>query len=86
MTCPQCSHPRVKLSDGTETCTWSEAYRNECEAMHVCSLPTLQDRRRYLTFIYNRRGKDAWLKLRDAVELVWKARHAQPAVASNTGS
>jgi hypothetical protein len=87
MTCPTaCTHPRATLPDGRETCTWSEDWRNHCEALHVCDLPTLVERRRYLLAIHNKRGEAAWLKLRTAVELAWKSRHAQPEVANNTGS
>lgn len=88
MTCPQCNHPRVTLVDGTETCTWSEAWRHECEATHVCNLPTLFERRRYLLAIRDKRGEKAWIYLRDTVAAVWSQRQseAQPAVAQNTGS
>ncbi len=77
MTCPTtCTHPRVTLSDGRETCTWSEDWRNETEAMHVCNLPTLLERRQYLIKIQQKRGDAAWLKLRGTVERVWKQRPA----------
>lgn len=83
MTCPDCNHPRVTLIDGTETCSWSEAWRAECEARMVCNMPTLQARRDYLATIKVKRGESGWVKLRDLVSRVWKA---QPAVARNTGS
>lgn len=86
MTCPNCTHPRATLPDGTETCTWSEDWRCHCEALHVCSLPTLLERRRYLLAIHNKRGEAAWLKLRSAVEQAWGARNVQPEVTNNTGS
>lgn len=87
MTCPtNCTHPRITLVDGTETCTWSEAWRAECEARHVCDLPTIFDRRSYLVKIQHKRGDQAWLQLRAAVAEVWKSRQAQPEVVNNTGS
>lgn len=88
MTCPNCDHPRATLVDGTITCTWSEAWRHECEARHVCDLPTLNKRRDYLLAIRDKRGDKAWLQLRATVEQVWHARrgNAQPEVAQNTGS
>lgn len=84
MTCPTgCDHPRATLVDGTVTCTWSEAWRHHCEALHVCSLPTLIERRRYLLAIHDKRGEPAALELRATVAKLWQA---QPAVAKNTGS
>ena len=77
MTCPTtCTHPRATLPDGRETCTWSEDWRNHCEALHVCAIPVLIERRRYLLSIRDKRGEAAWLKLRTAVELAWKQRPA----------
>lgn len=88
MTCPDCNHPRATLVDGTITCTWSEAWRHECEARHVCNLPSLYKRREYLLAIRDKRGEPAWLKLRDTISQVWSNRQsdAQPEVANNTGS
>jgi hypothetical protein len=76
MTCPKCDHPRATLVDGTETCTWSEAWRHECEARAVCNMPTLIKRRDYLSAIRNKRGEQAWLQLRDTVAKVWSTRPA----------
>lgn len=77
MTCTQ--HTRCNpatLPDGRETCTWSEDWRNHCEALHVCNLPSILERRQYLMKIQQKRGDKAWLKLRTAVELAWKNRPA----------
>ena len=79
MTCPACNHPRVTLVDGRETCTWSEAWRHECEAKHVCGLPTILERRRYLLSIRDRRGEKAYVELRGTVERVWNANRPRPA-------
>lgn len=86
MTCPNCTHPRATLPGGAETCTWSEAWRLHCEALHVCDMGHIVERRQYLLAIHNKRGEAAWLQLRDAVARAWEARHAQSAVAGNTGS
>jgi hypothetical protein len=82
--CPDtCTHPRVTLVDGSTTCTWSPAWKHQCEAQHVCNLPSLLQRRRYLLAISDKRGEPAGLELRATVAKLWK--NAQPAVA-NTGS
>lgn len=81
-----CTHPRVTLIDGTETCSWSEAWRAECEARMICNMRTLDDRRRYLLAIDNKRGPKAGAQLRALVRKVWDVLQAQPAVANNTGS
>ena len=81
MTCPDCTHQRVTLADGTETCTWSEAWRHECEARQVCDLPTIFERREYLVKIQQRRGDQAWLQLRATISVLWMSKQAQPAVA-----
>jgi hypothetical protein len=48
MTCPACAHPRVTLLDGSETCTWSEAWRAETEARAVLAIPDKLARREFL--------------------------------------
>ena len=48
MTCPTCTHPRVTLIDGTETCSWSEAWRAETEARAVLAIPDKLARREFL--------------------------------------
>lgn len=80
MTCTaSCTHPRTRLVDGSETCTWSNAWRHECEARMVAHMPTLLERRRYLLAIRDKRGEAAWLELRRTVEAVWNAERASPA-------
>lgn len=81
-----CDHPRVRLIDGTETCTWSEGFRSECEARHVCSMPSLAQRREYMDLIKIKRGEKSWDTLRALVSIIWSSKQAQPAVARNTGS
>lgn len=79
MTCPNCDHPRATLMDGSETCTWSEAWRAECEARHVCNMPTLKVRREYLAFVQAKRGENAWLQLRDLIAAAWNSKQGRPA-------
>jgi len=86
MICPACNHPRATLPDGRRTCTWSEDWRAHCEALRVCAIPTLEDRRRYLLEVRNKRGEQAQLQLRADVALIWNAKKARPEVATNTGS
>ena len=85
MTCPACDHPRVTLIDGTETCSWSEAWRAETEARHVLAMPGKYERREYLhgreeagkivkRGVLQIRGEDACLQLEAQVRKVWEAR------------
>lgn len=86
MTCPNCTHPRATLPNGSTTCTWSEHWRMHCEAMEVCRMPTIFERREYLMKIQQRRGQEAWLQLRSAVQQVWNSSAGPPEVSKNTGS
>jgi len=83
MTCPACAHPRVTLIDGSETCSWSEAWRSETEARHVLALPDKLARREYLRGqeeagkivkrgVLQIRGEDACLQLEAQVRRLWK--------------
>lgn len=85
MTCPDCTHPRVTLIDGSETCTWSEAWRAETEARHVLAMPRKNERREYLRGleefdktvkrgVFHVRGEAACLQLEAQVRKVWEAR------------
>ena len=89
MTCPNCNHPRVTLIDGTETCTWSEAWRAECEARHVLAMPGKYERREYLRGreeagkivkrgVFQVRGEAACLQLEAQVRKVWEHGRKQP--------
>ena len=73
MTCPDCDHKRVTLIDGTQTCSWSEAWRAECEARAVCRMTTLNERRQYLALVQQKRGERVAAELRDLVAKVWQA-------------
>ena len=62
----------VTLIDGAEVDSWSEAWRAECEARHVLSIPSVQARRDYLAGIQKRRGDVAYQRLADLVRSVWE--------------
>lgn len=83
MTCPNCNHPRGTLPDGRVTCTWSEAWRARCEALTVCRLPTLTERREYLHGVWQKRGEKSYVELKRLVAVLWQS--AQSEVA-NTDS
>jgi len=53
-------------------CTWSEAFRAECEAKSVLRKP-LEDRRAYLKDVEARRGKPAVERLKADIERLWRA-------------
>lgn len=83
--CPACAHPRTKLLDGTETCTWSEAWRAECEARAVLAIPDKLARREFLRGseingkivkrgVRQVRGEKACADLEAMVLKVWEAR------------
>jgi hypothetical protein len=83
--CPNCNHPRVTLIDGSETCTWSEAWRAETEARHVLAMPGKYERREYLRGqeeagkivkrgVLQVRGEAACLQLEAQVRKVWESR------------
>lgn len=51
--------------------TWTEQYRNECEARELLSWP-LVDRRKQLALVHEKRGHEAYLKLTDEMTRQWK--------------
>ena len=53
------------------TDTTSEQWRRECEARHVCNLPTLSDRRRYIMGVREQRGNPAADQLERDVRGEW---------------
>lgn len=66
----------VTLIDGTTVPSDSEAWRAECEARHILTMPTIQARRDYLADIQKRRGDAAYAALADLVRAVWEHRRA----------
>jgi hypothetical protein len=64
----------VKLIDGTETDSASEAWRHESEARWVTARPTLDERRAYLHSVEQSRGKTEADRLRTTMGLIWDAK------------
>lgn len=64
----------VRLIDGSDAPSDSEAWRHECEARHIAALPTLAQRREHLGEIERRRGQEAAGELRATIKRLWKAR------------
>lgn len=62
------------LHDGREVASDSEAWRHECEARHILSLPNAEERRAWLERIEAKRGKAAADRLRDTGRAIWAAR------------
>jgi hypothetical protein len=52
--------------------TYSEEWRNECEARELLSWP-LAARRKQLDLVQQKRGWESRLKLQDEMERLWKA-------------
>jgi len=65
---------RVKLLDGREVSSSSEDWRHECEAVHVAGLPTLAERRGYLSCVEQNRGKKAADRLRETITQIFNQR------------
>lgn len=83
--CPDCDHPRVTLIDGSQTCSWSQAWRHECEARAVLAMPDRLQRRQYLRGdvlgdrvikrgIRQVRGEEACLRLETTIKAIWALR------------
>lgn len=51
--------------------TYSEEYRNQCEARDLLSWP-LANRRKQLALVHEKRGHEAYLKLTDEMTRQWK--------------
>ncbi len=64
----------VKLIDGTEVDSASEAWRHETEARSIAARPTLEERRAYLYSVEASRGKKEADRLRETMKLIWKDR------------
>ena len=64
----------VRLLDGTEVASDSEAWRHESEARAIAALPTLGTRRAWLEDLEKRRGKPAADRLRDTMRKLWESK------------
>lgn len=64
--------------------TSSEEWRRECEARHVCNLPTLKARRQYIIGVLEKRGSTqkqreaAVQQLEADIRLQWEKRGVRP--------
>jgi hypothetical protein len=58
--------------------TTSEEWRRECEARHVCGLPTLKARRQYIIGVLKARGEKATQQLEADVRVQWAKRGVAP--------
>lgn len=90
MPCPTCSSTLcqpITLLDGAITCTYSEAWRHECEARTILNMTPLAARRAYLYGTLDRwgklsggvdkkRGPVALKQLEDTMVLLWRKRVA----------
>lgn len=56
----------------TPSPTYSEDHRAKCEARFVCSLPTLESRKAYLSMVERKRGQAATESLKKEVAEEWK--------------
>lgn len=61
------------------TDTSSEAWRHQCEVLHVVAMPTRAQRAQYLDGLEKWRGQAAAQRLRDDVRAAWLARGSSTA-------
>ena len=61
--CPQCTD--------TPGETYTEQFRRESEARHVCNISTREGRADYLKGIEEKRGFEAMIELRNEVKRQW---------------
>lgn len=64
----------VKLVDGREVDSASEAYRHECEARAIMALRSTAERRAWLDTIEHKRGKPAREALQETIKALWPSR------------
>ena len=64
----------VKLIDGREVDSSSEAWRHECEARAILALPGKPQRQAWLESLEHKRGKADADRLRKTMLKLWEAR------------
>ena len=64
----------VKLIDGTEVDSASDAWRHECEARAISKLPSTGQRRAWLEDLERPRGKEAADRPRETIKALWAQR------------
>lgn len=72
-------HPgarEVRLHDGRLVSSFSEDWRQECEARSVLDIPGMGNRQTHLAKIEQKRGKKAADGLRAVMLAIWKQRQA----------
>lgn len=81
MTCLACGQVHddaieVTLHDGRVVSSYSEEWRQECEARAVLAMPNRNDRTAFLGNVKRHRGEAAALALRELVTVLWGSRLA----------
>ena len=71
-----------RLHDGTEVSSYSEAWRHECEARWILSLPSLDDRRAWLASLEKKRCKPHVDQLKATMRNLWAQRQQTATPAS----
>ena len=64
----------VKLIDGTEVPSDSEAWRHESEARAIAALPTLAERRAWLQSLAHKRGTEDAERIKATMKKLWEAK------------
>ncbi len=64
----------VQLHDGTMVSSYSDLWRQECEAREILAMASKAERQAYLERVELRRGRAATDRLRAVVMKVWEAR------------
>lgn len=65
----------MTLITGETVSNYSEAFRVECEARHVLTMP-LHQRRRHIEMVEQKRGKDAVENFKKLVRILWDKKRA----------
>ena len=63
--------------------TYSEAWRRECEARDLLSKP-LQERRKHLALVYEKRGEQALYYLQEEILKLWNIQKNPPQEPENS--
>ena len=73
--CQRCeAGPVVTLHTGVQVCNYCPAFKDECLARHVLSMPTVQERRQFLAGWGQKHGEAEGRRMADLVRAVWEAK------------
>lgn len=73
--CNRCEDgPMVTLHTGVQVCNYCPAFKDECLARHVLSMPTVQERRQFLAGWGQKHGEAEGRRMADLVRAVWEAK------------